>query len=87
MLNINASSVLRKRLKTRLDSLFALSVDVRTLTPSFAAAVRRAGRPIFVFTCNTPRRVERALEAGATGVMSDRPGWLAGYLRRRCAAS
>ncbi len=70
-------------LRDRICSLWALSVDVRTLTPTFAAAARRDGVPLLVFTCNTERRVESALAAGAIGVMSNRPGWLAEYLRRR----
>lgn len=71
------------RLGRRLDTLWAVSADVRTLTPRFAAAVRRAGRRLLVFTCNTPRALRRALAAGPDGVMSDRPGWL----RRQIAAA
>ena len=43
-------------------------------------AVAAAGKPLFVYTCNTSRKVDLALAAGASGVMSDRPGWLAGIL-------
>ena len=57
----------------------------RSAVERYAAQVREAGCPLFVFTCNTPRRVELALSAGATGIISDRPGWLAGYLRERNA--
>ncbi len=64
-------------------SPWALSVDVRTLTPQFAAAASRDGLPLLAFTCNTERRVQSALAAGAIGVMSDRPGWLREYLRRK----
>ena len=67
----------------RSPSLWALSVDVRTLTSKFAAAARRDGVPLLTFTCNTERHVASALAAGAIGVISDRPGWLAEYLRRR----
>jgi len=62
-------------------SPWALSVDVRTLTPLFASTARGDGLPLFAFTCNTERRVKSALAADAIGVMSDRPGWLAEYLR------
>ena len=61
--------------------LAALSFDVRALTPATLRALRRDGSPLFVYTCNREADVERALEAGARGVMSDRPGWLAGILR------
>jgi hypothetical protein len=64
-----------------LARLDALSVDVRTLTPAFGAAVGRARLPLFVYTCNTPLTVRRAITAGATAVMADRPAWLAERLR------
>jgi glycerophosphoryl diester phosphodiesterase len=81
VLNVRPPPVLSRGLRRRLGSLWALSADVRTLTPAYAAAVRRAGCRLLVFTCNTPAAVDRAVEAGAFGVMSDRPGWLAGRLR------
>ena len=82
VLNLKPPRALRETLRERLRPLFALSVDVRTLTPAFAAAVREAGKPILAYTCNTPRRLERALRAGAIGVLSDRPGWLKTALER-----
>ena len=56
---------------------------MRTLSRGFGAEVARAGRPLYVFTCNTPKTVARALAAGVAAVMSDRPGWLVDYLQRR----
>ncbi len=76
VLNVKPRPYLDATLRRRLVSLWALSADVRTLTPRFAAAVRRAGRPLLVFTCNTTRSVRVALRAGAIGIMSDRPDWL-----------
>lgn len=81
--NLKPPPVPTRTLRDRSGSLWALSVDVRTLTSAFAAAARRDGVPLLAFTCNTERRVESALAAGAIGVMSDRPGWLAEYLRQR----
>ncbi|HXV76380.1 MAG TPA: glycerophosphodiester phosphodiesterase [Candidatus Polarisedimenticolaceae bacterium] len=66
--------------------LHAVSVDVRALRPPLLAAVEAARLPLLVFTCNQTGEVERALAAGAAGVMSDRPGWLRGYLAARSAA-
>lgn len=83
VLNLKPPPWLRRPLRERLATLFALSVDVRTLTPAFASAVREAGRPLLVYTCNTERRVGHALRCGAAGVMSDRPGWLADTLKTR----
>jgi len=72
---------LHPALAGRLSGLFALSTDIRTLTAAFAGAVRRAGRPLLTYTCNTKATVRRAVRAGALGVMSDRPGWLAETVR------
>ncbi len=82
VLNLKPPRRLGARLRDELSRLHALSADVRTLSRSFGAEVREAGRPLFVYTCNTPRSVRRATAAGATGVMSDRPAWLADRLAR-----
>jgi len=67
----------------RLTRLDAISVDVRALTRPVVAAARRAGLPLLVFTCNSGTDVDRALRAGAAGVMSDRPEWLRSTLDRQ----
>jgi len=54
----------------------ALSADISTLTPGYAARVRAAGCPLLVFVCNEVEQVRVAVEAAAVGIMSDRPGWL-----------
>jgi len=72
-------------LRGRLPGLTALCVDVRTLTTPFGRAVRDAGLPLWAYTCNGPRRVGRALAAGAVAVVSDRPGWLTAELAARAA--
>jgi len=82
VLNIKPPPVLRRSLEARLDTLRALSADVRTLTLRFARRLRDVGCPLFVFTCNTPRRVDLAVAAGAAGIMADRPAWLARRLAR-----
>ena len=61
---------------TRLDPLFALSVDVRVLTERFVREAHAHGKPVFTYTCNTPRTALAALRAGADALMSDRPAWL-----------
>ena len=82
VLNIKPPPRLPGTLRRKLDTLWAVSADVRTLTPQFAAALRRCGCRLLVFTCNTPRTLRAALTAGPVGVMSDRPDWL----RERLAA-
>lgn len=86
VLNLKPPRRMTRPIRARLASLHGLSADVRTLTPSFAAAVRRTGRPLFVYTCNTPRDAARALAAGPAGIMSDRPGWLADRVGREARA-
>ena len=83
VLNLKPPRAMTRTVRRRLESLHALSADVRTLTPAFGASVLQAARPLYVYTCNGPRTVERALAAGATAVMTDRPAWLAGRLRER----
>jgi glycerophosphoryl diester phosphodiesterase len=83
VLNCKPGPRLGRRLTRRLVGMAALSVDVRTLTPGFGRAVRRAGCPLLVFTCNTARSAERAMRAGATGIMTNRPDWLRDWLSRR----
>jgi glycerophosphoryl diester phosphodiesterase len=85
VLNFRPLPLLGESLRARLSGLAALCVDVRPLTATFGRAVRRAGCPLWVYTCNGPRRVARALAAGATAVVSDRPGWLAAELAERQA--
>jgi glycerophosphoryl diester phosphodiesterase len=82
VLNLEPTPRLREALRSMLPALSALAVDIRRLTPAFARAVRTAGCPLFPFTCNRSGRVRQALEAGAGGIISDRPGWLVEQLQR-----
>jgi len=82
-LNLKPPRRMTEPTRRRLTGLHAASADVRTLTPAFGQAVLDAGLELFAFTCNTPQRVQRALEAGATAIMSDKPAWLATQLERR----
>jgi len=81
--NLKPPPLLTRGLRERAASLWALSVDLRTLTSRFAAAARRDGVTLLAFTCNTEKSLASALAAGAVGVMTDRPAWLAEQLRRR----
>jgi glycerophosphoryl diester phosphodiesterase len=80
VLNLAPPPRLGGELRERLRGLFALCADVRTLKPDLGRGVRRAGRELWAYTCNDPGQVARALDAGAGGVISDRPGWLAARL-------
>lgn len=87
VLNLHTRGRGRLPIRTRrmLGGLWALSLDIRSMTPEMAAAAREAGRPLLTFTCNTERQVARALECGADAVMSDSPAWLRGLLTQRPA--
>lgn len=76
VLNVRRARRLGRGLRERLDSLFALSLDVRGLSPAVVRAAQERGRPVLTYTCNTPAALERALDAGVDAIMSDRPEWL-----------
>jgi glycerophosphoryl diester phosphodiesterase len=82
VLNLRPPRTMTKTVRGVLPLVHALSADIRSLTPRFAAEARDEGCPVVTYTCNTPRRVDRALDAGVTGIMSDRPGWLREQLGR-----
>jgi glycerophosphoryl diester phosphodiesterase len=82
VLNVKPPVAVDATLKRRMARVDVVSADVRSLTEEFADTVHDLGRSLMVFTCNTPRRVELALRCGARGIMTDRPGWLRGYLVR-----
>ena len=59
-----------------------VNADVRGLSAAFGKRVRRGGRELWSFTCNTTTRVRAARNAGASAIISDRADWLAGQLGR-----
>jgi glycerophosphoryl diester phosphodiesterase len=76
VLNLAPPARLGPTLAAKLADFSSLSVDIRRLTPAFARAVHRAGCPLLAFTCNRPQTVARALDAGASGIITNRPAWL-----------
>ena len=54
----------------------ALSAKVRRVTAEFGERLAEARCPLLVFTCNNQAQIRRALRSRASGIMSDRPGWL-----------
>lgn len=79
-LNLSAPRRPTPTLRRQAERWQGLSFDVRTLSPRVAAVVHEAGKPVMVWTCNTARRVRRALACRADAIMSDRPAWLRDYL-------
>lgn len=56
---------------------------VRIVTPRFLNRCHRAGLQVHVWTVNDPADMERLLELGVDGLVSDRADLLAGVLTRR----
>ena len=54
--------------------------DSRHLNRQFIRQMTVAGRPLYVWTVNDPGRAAQLLELGATGITTDRAGWLSGLL-------
>lgn len=60
--------------------------DQRLLDGPLAAALRRRGKPIFVWVVDDPDELARLVDEGVDGVMTDRPDLLAEAIRVRAAA-
>jgi glycerophosphoryl diester phosphodiesterase len=55
-------------------------ISIRDLNADCVRLMHDGGMTVFTFSCNTSREVNRAVRAGADGVMSDKPLWLRHYL-------
>jgi glycerophosphoryl diester phosphodiesterase len=62
--------------------LWAVNVPVQKLTPSIVQWAGGRDLHVMTYTCNGPRQVARAVRLGVDGIISDRPGWLAGQINR-----
>ena len=76
VLNYKPPRRMTRSLEQAASRVWALSFDVRTLTPRIVDAVHDRGKPVLAYTCNTNRTVKRAVLADVDGVISDRPSWL-----------
>ena len=54
--------------------------DIPVVTEPFLAAAHRAGLAVHVWTVDEPEEMERLVDLGVDGIMTDRPGVLAGVL-------
>ena len=63
-----------------------IAFDARDFTPEVIAAVKKAGVAIYVDRlgpADTPEAWQRAIDAGADGIQTDRPAALVAFLRSR----
>lgn len=84
---LNASEAhaqaLVKRSSAELSYLHAIDVRIDRLNATIMHWARQHGMRVFTYTCNHPRQVREALDLGVDAVLTDRPGWLTGYLDHR----
>jgi glycerophosphoryl diester phosphodiesterase len=52
------------------------------VTPEMLADIRRAERACYVWTVNEPAQMDRLVEWGVSGIITDRPGLLRARLGR-----
>lgn len=57
--------------------------NVRIVTPRFIAAAHRYGMQVHVWTVDEPADIERLLDAGVDGIITDRPDVLRDVLQER----
>lgn len=58
-------------------------IPVSKLTREMTETLRKNGRRVMTYSCNTPKQAEKGLSSGVDIMISDRPGWLVTYLSRR----
>ncbi|ACJ00256.1 glycerophosphoryl diester phosphodiesterase, putative [Rhodospirillum centenum SW] len=56
---------------------------VELVTPAFLRAARSRGQPVHVWTIDDPAEMERLLDLGVDGIMTDRPTLLKQVMQRR----
>jgi len=60
----------------------AICVPVKHLTPQLVQEFHRMDKQVMTYTCNTPQQADYASNTGADVLMTDRPAWLVGYLKK-----
>ena len=83
VLNIEAPSDFTGRRPPSTLRLFACCLPIRNLTASFAQKLHRQGLQVMTYSCNTSRQVAKARQAGVEVIMTDDPGWLIPFMKKR----
>jgi glycerophosphoryl diester phosphodiesterase len=63
------------------DYISGLCLPVNKLSKSFIDKAQKNGYLVLTYTCNDPEQLKKAMETGADVIMTDKPGWLCGYLK------
>lgn len=70
-------------LRLRAFGIEGVGVRASAVNPGDRDAADNADLRLFAFDCQTPAAAERAVAAGVDAVVTERPVWLADWLRRR----
>ena len=62
------------------DFLWAIDVPIGRLSRRLADWAADRNLRVCTYTCNTAAQVQKALGLGVDAILTDRPGWLTGYL-------
>jgi glycerophosphoryl diester phosphodiesterase len=76
--NLSESSIKKESYPSYINGL---CLPVNKLSEAFTDKAGKGGYRVLTYTCNTPEHLKKALEAGADVIMTDKPGWLCGYLK------
>jgi glycerophosphoryl diester phosphodiesterase len=64
------------------DGLYGFCVPVKNLEANFVRAAHSRGKKIMTYSCNTMSQVYKALDMNVDVIMTDRPAWLIGSLKK-----
>ncbi len=67
--------------RVTMDYLCAICLDKKQLSAEAVAWAHKRGMEILTYCCNSRPQVERALNLGVDGIMSDKPGWLVEFFK------
>lgn len=71
-----------RRLGKITNSLYGFCVPVKNLEANFVRAAHSRGKRIMTYSCNTMPQVYKVLDMNVDVIMTDRPAWLIGSLKK-----
>jgi glycerophosphoryl diester phosphodiesterase len=84
VLNISADDAreLKDLPRALIGNLWAVDMNIGKLSNDWARWIERRKLHLMAYTCNNNRQVQKALDLGVEAIISDRPQWLASFLRQ-----